>query len=351
MPERQENDLTNNIVVITGASAGVGRAVAHRFARAGTSLALIARDEASLEETKLEVESLGGRAAIFPADVADADAVFAAAEAIEDQLGPIETWVNNAMTTVFSPLSKMKPEEFRRVTEVTYLGFVYGTMAALRHMQPRARGTIVQVGSALAYRGIPLQSAYCGAKHAIRGFTDSLRSELLHDGSRIRLTMVHLPAINTPQFDWARAHIGHEPRPVAPVFQPGVAADAIFEAAQSAPRELWVGSSTSKVILGNMISPRFLDHYLARNAYHGQETAAPLQPGRDDNLFRPVPQLHRTRGSFSREASTSAVNLPGEAVRFAAVVIGVGLAATAGFFTHSAWRSSGRPRRSSWSSG
>jgi NAD(P)-dependent dehydrogenase (short-subunit alcohol dehydrogenase family) len=334
------------IVVITGASAGVGRAVAHRFARAGASLALIARDAAALEETRAEAEALGGRALAFPADVADAEAVFAAAREIEKRLGAVDVWINNAMVTVFSPLSEMTPEEFRRVTDVTYLGYVHGTMAALRSMRQHNRGTVVQVGSALAYRGIPLQSAYCGAKHAIRGFTDSLRAELLYDRSGIRLTMVHLPAVNTPQFDWARTHMPHEPRPVAPVFQPAVAADAVYQAAQTRPRELWVGLSTAKVIFGSMVAPRVLDWYLARNAHDGQQTAQRLPPDRPDNLFDPVHDLHRMRGSFGREASGSAMKLPGSGLRLAAVVAGIGIAAAAGFLArHALARSSaGRTR-------
>ncbi len=322
--------MEGQVVVVTGASAGVGRATARRFARAGASLAILAREEEALLETKRELEFYGGRVVALPLDVADAEAVFAATDDIERTLGPIEVWVNNAMATMFSPLSEMSPEEFRRVTETTYLGFVHGTMAALRHMRVRDRGVIVQVGSALAYRGIPLQSAYCGAKHAIRGFTDSLRSELLHEKSRIRLTMVQLPAINTPQFDWARTRMRHEPRPVAPVFQPEAAANAIFDAARNPRREIWLGSSTVKVILGEMVAPGFLDHYLARTAYDGQQAARTAPAGRADNLFRPVHEHHRTRGSFGSEAFGAAPAFSGSTVRLATAMAGLGLAVAAG---------------------
>jgi NAD(P)-dependent dehydrogenase (short-subunit alcohol dehydrogenase family) len=312
------------IVVITGATAGVGRATAHRFARAGARLGLIARDEKALEAVRQEVQSLGGTALAIAADVADADAVFAAARRVEDELGPIDIWINDAMLTVFSPLSAVTPEEFRRVTEVTYLGYVHGTMAALRHMRPRDRGTIVQIGSALAYRGIPLQAAYCGAKHAIRGFTDSLRCELIHDGSNIALTMVQLPAVNTPQFDWARTHLPREPRPVPPVVQPEAIARDIFTAAHRGGREYWLGFSTVKVIFGSMLAPGFLDRYLARNAFGAQETSRPVKPGRKDNLAKPVHALHRTRGSFGDEAASHAAMVSGSDARLAAAGLGIG---------------------------
>src|SRR5689334_10672484 len=235
-------------IVITGASAGVGRATAHYCARQGARLGLIARDREALEETRQEVLRLGGDAVAVATDVADAEAVFAALHTIEAQYGPIDVWINNAMVTVFGPLWTLTPEEFRRVTEVTYLGVVHGTMAALASMRPRNRGHIIQVGSALAYRGIPLQAAYCGAKHGIRGMTDSLRSELLHAGSDVKITMLELPAVNTPQFDWARTHMPRQPRPVAPIVQPEVIARAIGAAIQSAAREYWIGWSTLKVV-------------------------------------------------------------------------------------------------------
>ena len=270
---RSARNLQQTTVVIAGASAGVGRAVALRFAKARANLALIARDAAALEEVKQEAEKLGGSVLVVPADVADANAVFDAADAIARERGGIDIWINDAMVTVFAPVWETTPEEFRRVTEVTYLGIVHGTMAALRHMRERNRGAIVQVGSALAYRGIPLQSAYCGAKHALRGFTNSLRTELEHGNSAIAVTIVELPAVNTPQFDWARTYMPHRPRPVPPVVQPEAVADKIFRAAFDPKREYWLSASTFEAILGNMALPQFLDRYLARNAYQAQKTA------------------------------------------------------------------------------
>src|SRR5204863_1181712 len=247
------------VVVITGASAGVGRAVAHAFAKRGAQVGLLARDERKLGETRQEVESLGGKAIAVPTDVADFAQVEAAAEAVEAQLGPIDVWVNDAMATIFARFVDIEPEEFKRATEVTYLGAVHGTMAALRRMVPRNRGVVVQVGSALAYRAIPLQSAYCGAKFAMRGFTDSVRTELLHDGSDVWITMVQLPALNTPQFGWCRARVGNHPQPVPPIYQPEVAAEAVYWAAHHRRRELDVGFSSVKAIVGNKIAPRFAD--------------------------------------------------------------------------------------------
>jgi NADP-dependent 3-hydroxy acid dehydrogenase YdfG len=319
----QRWNARGRVVVVTGAAAGVGRATAHAFARAGAKVGLIARDAEALQSVKAEIESFGGQAVVAAADVADGQAVFDAADTVAAALGPIDVWVNNAMVTVYSPVVDMTPEEFRRVTEVTYLGFVHGTMAALRHMRPRNRGIIVQVGSSLAYRAIPLQSAYCGAKHAIRGFTDSLRSELLHDRSGIAVTMVQLPAVNTPQFDWARLHIDHEPRPVPPVVQPEAIAAKIVRAAEAPCREVWLGLSTVKVILGSMVAPGWLDRLLARRAYRGEETKRTVPPGRRDNLFQPVHDLHRTRGSFGRHASPSVTAYAGEHVRFTLAGIGV----------------------------
>jgi NAD(P)-dependent dehydrogenase (short-subunit alcohol dehydrogenase family) len=318
----RSDNLRDRTVVITGASAGVGRATAHRFARAGCRVALIARDAAALDEVKREVEERGGRALVLPLDVADADAVFTAADAVAAETGGIDIWINDAMVTVFAPVWNVSPQEFRRVTEVTYLGFVHGTMAALRHMRPRNRGTIVQVGSALAYRGIPLQSAYCGAKHAIRGFTNSLRTELLHAGSAVALTIVELPAVNTPQFDWARTHMPHQPRPVPPVVQPEVIADVIFRAALNPRREVWIGMSTLKAILGNMVLPDFLDRYLARNTYEAQERVAYVSSERRDNLMAPVGELHRTRGSFDNEAANRALAVPGPLARLTPTLAG-----------------------------
>jgi hypothetical protein len=236
------------------------------------------------------------------------------------------------MVTVFAPVWELAPHEFRRVTEVTYLGMVHGTMAALRHMRPRNRGTIVQVGSALAYRGIPLQSAYCGAKHALRGFTNSLRTELEHGNSAIAVTIVELPAVNTPQFDWARTHLPRQPRPVPPVVQPEVIADAIYGASLRPRREYWIGQSTIKVILGNMVLPAFLDRLLARKAYEGQMTKAPAPPHRPNNLNVPIYELHRTHGSFDREAGQNALLVQGPAARFGVVLAGGALAFCAGAF-------------------
>jgi short-subunit dehydrogenase len=307
--------LQHRTVVVTGASAGVGRATALRFARAGAHLGLVARDAKALNDVKAEVERLGGTAVVLPTDVADADAVIRAADEFVSAAGGIDVWINDAMVTVFSPVWRITPAEFRRVTEVTYLGVVHGTMAALRHMRPRNRGTIINVGSALAYRGIPLQAAYCGAKHAIRGFTDSLRSELLHARSNIALTIVELPAVNTPQFDWARTHMQHQPRPVPPVVQPEVIADVIFRAALHPKREYWIGLATLKAILANMIVPEYLDRYLASHTYDQQSTETPVAATRQDNLMQPVDGLHRTRGRFGAESADGAATLAGPVAR------------------------------------
>jgi short-subunit dehydrogenase len=323
------NEFDGKVVVVTGASAGVGRATARRFAQAGASVALIARDEQALDETRAELARSGATVATVKADVADAKAVLQAAQDIEEQLGPIDIWVNCAMATVFSTVAEMEPEEFQRVTEVTYLGFVYGTMAALRGMRRRNRGTVVQVGSALAYRGIPLQAAYCGAKHAIRGFTESLRTELMNEGSRIRVTMVQLPAVNTPQFDWARTHVAQSPRPVAPVYQPEAIAAAILDAAKGTEPEYWLGRSTIVTILGNMVFPGLVDRYLARKGVRAQQTGSYVPDNRRDNLFETVHGLHRTRGSFGRNAQSSVTLWGGNQVRAATAAAVLGLTALA----------------------
>jgi short-subunit dehydrogenase len=289
-------------VVITGASAGVGRATALAFARRGANVALLARDHDALADAATEVCAFGVRALPIALDVSDAKAVDRAAMKVEEELGPIDVWVNNAMLTVFSPLSELTAEEYARVTEVTYLGQVYGTMAALRHMRRRDRGVIVQVGSALAYRSIPLQSAYCGAKHGIRGFTDSLRSELLHDRSRIHVTMVQMPALNTPQFDWAESHMPYAPQPVPPIFQPEVAARAIVWAASHRRREVYVGMPTIKAIIANKFFSGLLDRYLARTNYAAQRRDPLTAPTGVSNLWRPVHSLHSIHGSFDRRA-------------------------------------------------
>ena len=340
-----DHEASGPVVVVTGASAGVGRAIAHRFSRAGWRIALIARDGDALDQVRREVEEMGGTALVIPTDVADAQAVFAAAEQVASRFGAIDVWINDAMVTVFSPVWEMTPEEFRRVTEVTYLGFVHGTMAALRHMRPVGRGTIIQIGSALAYRGIPLQSAYCGAKHAIRGFTDSLRTELIHEGSRISLSMIELPAVNTPQFDWARTHMPRQPRPVAPVVQPEVIADTVFQAAHKPRREYWIGLSTLKVILGNMLLPAFLDHYLARIAFSAQETERPVSWARSDNLMTPVTRLHRTHGSFDNEAQRRAIVVSGTASRIVPLVLGGVVLFASGLLTGGRYRTPRPVRR------
>jgi NAD(P)-dependent dehydrogenase (short-subunit alcohol dehydrogenase family) len=277
------------------------------FARRGAWIGLIARGRDGLEAARREVEDAGGRALVLPADVADAARVEAAAAEVEAELGPIDIWINNAMVSVLSPIRDMTPDEFRRVTDVTYHGIVFGTLAALRRMVPRDRGTIVQVGSALAYRGIPLQSAYCAAKHAVQGFTESLRCELLHDGCRVHVTMVHLPALNTPQFGWVKSRMPREPQPVPPIFQPEVAARAIHWAAHHRRREISVGAPTVAAIWGNAIAPAFADWYLARQGYEAQQTNEPVHPGRRDNLWESVPGDHGAHGSFDDRARSFSV--------------------------------------------
>lgn len=290
------------VAIVTGASAGVGRATARAFAARGYAVALLARGAEGLEAARREVEAAGSQAIAVPTDVADPGQVEAAAAAAERELGPIDVWVNNAMVSVFSPVMQMTEDEFRRVTEVTYLGAVYGTVAALRRMGPRNRGTIVQVGSALAYRAIPLQSAYCAAKHALAGFTESLRTELLHDGSAVHLTMVQLPALNTTHFEWVRSRMPRRPQPVPPIFQPEVAADAIVWAATHRRRELYVGWPTVKAIWGDKIAPGLLDHYLARMGYDAQQTEEPTPPDRRDNFMTPVPGDHGAHGRFGERS-------------------------------------------------
>jgi NAD(P)-dependent dehydrogenase (short-subunit alcohol dehydrogenase family) len=296
------------IAVVTGGSAGVGRATARALARDGFDVAVIARGTDRLAATRAELESLGARCLAISADVADAGAVDAAADQVETELGPIDVWVNNAMATVFAPMSDVTSEEFRRATEVTYFGSVWGTQSALRRMRPRNRGVIVQVGSALAYRGIPLQAPYCGSKHALQGFLESVRCELLHEGSRVRLTMVQLPAVNTPQFTWARGKLPRTPQPVPPIFQPEVAADAIVWAAHHPQREVMVGGPTVKAILGNAIAPSFADHYLARNGFGAQQTDEP-NDGRPDTLFAPVEGTQAAHGPFDAQAKSQSLQL------------------------------------------
>jgi NAD(P)-dependent dehydrogenase (short-subunit alcohol dehydrogenase family) len=321
----------NRTVVITGASAGVGRATARAFAREGARIALIARGRERLEAAKREVEALGGKSLVLPLDVADAAAIEAAAAQTEEELGPIDVWVNNAMTSVFSPVREMDAEDYKRVTEVTYLGYVYGTLAALKRMLRRNRGVIVQVGSSLAYRGIPLQSSYCAAKHAIQGFVESLRCELLHDRSKVRVTMVQLPALNTPQFSWVKNRLPRKLQPMGPIFQPEVAADAIVWASHHKRREIFVSGSTVKAILANRLAPGLLDHYLARTGIEGQQHDGPADPNAPNNLYQPVPGEYGVRGAFTEQARGNSVQLWGTKHR-AWVILGAivtGIAASA----------------------
>jgi NAD(P)-dependent dehydrogenase (short-subunit alcohol dehydrogenase family) len=298
------------VVVITGASAGIGRAVVREFAKRKAKIGLVARGEEGLQGALREVESAGGEALILPTDVADPAQVEDAAAAVEMAFGPIDIWINNAMVSVLSPVKEMTAEEFKRVTDVTYLGYVYGTLSALRRMLPRDRGMIVQVGSALAYRSIPLQSAYCGAKHAIKGFTDSLRSELIHDKSNVRITMVQLPAHNTPQFSWIKTRLPNHPQPVPPIFQPEVAAEAIYWAAHHDRREWHVGWPTVKAIEGNKLIPGFIDWYLSRAGYTGQQMERPVDPSRPDNLWKPIPGDRGARGIFSDRSKSYSIQQP-----------------------------------------
>ncbi len=295
----------SEVVVVTGASAGVGRATVRRFARDRARIALLARGEERLEAAASEVEAVGGEALVLPVDVADADAVEDAASRAEERFGPIDIWINNAMTSVFAEVPDVKPAEYRRVMEVNYLGYVHGTLSALKRMLPRDRGRLVQVGSALAFRGIPLQAAYCASKHAIEGFNDALRTELIHNGSNVSLHSVHLPAVNTPQFEWVLSRLPKRSQPVPPIYQPEVAADAIHWAAHSSRAVLFVGAPTFKTVYGQRTVPRLLDHYLARTGYDGQQTD---EPRTEDiaNLWDPAPGDFAAHGRFgdrSRERS------------------------------------------------
>ena len=325
-----EHDGTR-VVVVTGASAGVGRATVRAFAEHGADVALIARGRDGLAAAASEVERSGQRALVISADVADAQQMIDAADRVERELGTIDVWVNNAMTSVFAPFWEVTPEEFERVTVVTYLGYVNGTRAALRHMRPRGEGVIIQVGSALAYRSIALQSAYCGAKAAIVGFTDSLRAELLHDNSRIRLTAVHLPAHNTPQFRWVRSRLPREAQPVPPIYQPELAADAIVWASENDRREIHLGAPAFFAILGQKVAPGLMDRYVA-GTWEAQMIDEPRDTTRPDNLFAPVPGDAGAHGVFDERARDSSPMwlLDRNRVRIAAVAtIGIGAAAVA----------------------
>jgi short-subunit dehydrogenase len=332
-----ETQRAREVVVITGASAGVGRATVREFAKRGARIGLIARGKDGLEAAKREVEELGGEAMVLVVDVADARRVEEAAALVEASFGPIDIWVNNAMASVFSPIKEMTADEFKRVTEVTYLGYVYGTLAALKRMLPRDRGTIVHVGSALAYRSIPLQAAYCGAKHAILGFHASLRTELLHDGSNVHTTMVQMPALNTPQFGWVKSRLPHKAQPVPPIYQPEVAARAIYYAAHHPKRrEYYAAWSAVKAIFGNKLVPSFADHYLARNGYESQQHDGPEDPDRPNNLWEPVAGDHGAHGTFDSRASYTSRELWAETHVPLLAAAGIGIAGAA----LALWRSS-----------
>jgi NAD(P)-dependent dehydrogenase (short-subunit alcohol dehydrogenase family) len=319
--------LKPQVVVVTGASAGVGRATVREFGNRGARIGLVARGRDALEAARADVEAAGGTALVLPTDVADCAQVEAAAEAVERELGPIDVWVNNAMVSILAPLDRVTPEEFRRVTEVTYLGYVWGTMAALKRMRPRGRGHIVQVGSALAYRSIPLQAAYCGAKHAIRGFTESVRCELLHDRSRVRISIVELPGVNTPQFEWIRNRMPNKSQPIGTVYQPEVAARAIVWAAHHDRRELYVGTPTVQAVLADKLAPGLMDHYMAGTVYDGHQTDEPDDPNRPDNLMQPLAGDHGAHGPFDERAKDRSIQLWAATHRGWLTVAGVALAA------------------------
>jgi NADP-dependent 3-hydroxy acid dehydrogenase YdfG len=328
--ENSMTEITENrpeIVVVTGASAGAGRAIVREFARHGAWIGLIARGTDGLEGAAREVEAAGGRALMLPVDVSDAAAVEAAADQVERELGPINIWVNDAMTSVFAPIKETTAEEFRRVTEVTYLGYVNGTLAALKHMLPRNRGVIVHVGSALAYRSIPLQAAYCASKHAVMGFYAALRTELLHDKSGVKTTIVQMPALNTPQFGWVRNKLPNKAQPVPPIFQPEVAARAVYHAAHYPHRrEYFVGGSTVKAIFGNKLAPSLADHYLAKTGYQSQQRPEPAEPNRRDNLYQPLEGDHGAHGAFDKQSRDQSWEFWAEShVKTLGVAVGIGV--------------------------
>ena len=297
-----KKDFKDKTVVIAGASAGLGRAMCREFAKHGANVGMISRGIDGLRAANDEVEALGGHGYIAQADVSNADQVENAAQKIEDHFGTIDVWINNAMVSVFGPFKKMEMKDFEHVTDVTYLGQVYGTSAALKRMIPKDKGTIILIGSALAYRGIPLQSAYCGSKHAIHGFFESLRSELIHDKSNIKLSMVQMPAMNTIQFGWVKSYLKNKPKPMGRIFEPEVAAKAVVQVARDHQRELYVGYPTVQTIWGNKVIPGYLDNYLARIGFQGQQTDEPDSEDRQNNLWQPVPGDHGARGSFEAES-------------------------------------------------
>jgi NADP-dependent 3-hydroxy acid dehydrogenase YdfG len=323
--------LSEQVAVITGASSGVGRAVARAFGAACAKVGLIALTREALENAAREIQQHGGEALVLPLDVSDAQAVEKAAAHVVERWGRIDTWVNDAMVSVFSPVSQMEPEEYRRVTEVNYLGTVYGTLAALKYMRAQRSGTIIQIGSALAYRSIPLQSAYCASKAAIRGFTDSLRCELFHEKSPIRICMLQLPAVNTPQFEVVRTRLPRHPKPVPPIYQPEVIAEAVLHAAEHPTRELWIAGSAIKAIVGQRFIPGLLDRYLGRIGYDAQQTDRPVETDRPDNVFAPVPGDKGAHGEFDAQARRFSAELwarmhPGAvAAGLAAVAVALGL--------------------------
>jgi NAD(P)-dependent dehydrogenase (short-subunit alcohol dehydrogenase family) len=321
------------VLVVTGASAGLGRAIVQEFARHGAKIGLLARGRERLEETQREVEHLGGQALMLPTDVADYEQIERAAETVERAFGPIDIWINNAMVGVMSPVKEMQPEEYRRVTEVTYLGQVYGTLAALKRMLPRDHGKIVLVGSALAYRGIPLQSAYCGAKHAIEGFADSLFTELLHDRSNVSVSMVQMPAMNTPQFDWVKTRMPRKPQPVPPIYQPEVAARAVYWAAHHKRRRMDVGFSTAIVIKGNKFAQWLGDWYLAKTGFKSQQYDGEVPPERPDNLWKPAPGSYAAYGDFDQRSKNRSAQVWINTHRglLSATALGAAAASAAGF--------------------
>jgi NAD(P)-dependent dehydrogenase (short-subunit alcohol dehydrogenase family) len=316
----------SEVVVITGASGGIGRATARRFGSDGARVALIARGRRGLEGAAREVEQAGGRAMVLPVDVCDHDQVEAAASSVEDAFGPIDVWVNDAMVTVYGEFLDIEPDEFKRATEVSYLGMVWGTRAAVKRMVPRDRGSIVQVCSAMSYRGIPLQSPYCGAKHACKGFTESVITELLHHKSKVRISMIQLPGVNTTQFTWGRTKLPKQTMPVPPIYQPEVAADAVHFAAHHKRRQIYVGIPTVMNILGERVAPWLLDRYLARSGYKSQLTSHDLDADAHDNLFEPVDQDRGARGPFDEQAHGMSLQY-GLAKRRGMLLAGLGAAA------------------------